>query len=59
MFAYELPLNSPEDDCELIESLVSEACRDFLGLNFKSHRFDDLFDVMFEEVRENLNKYLN
>lgn len=46
------------DDYEMIEAIVCDACKEFLKLSFKSGRFENLYDMMFEEIRENLIKYL-
>lgn len=49
-------LTPPDDDYHLIESLIGQACEEFIV--GKSGRFKNLFDVMFEEVKENLYIYL-
>ena len=58
MFAYELPLDPPVDDYEMIDALVKTACEEYLGISYKSRRFENIYDLMFEEIRENLHKYL-
>jgi len=58
MFVHTLYTNPPEElEEEHIQSLLSEACHEFLGLDFKSSRFKELFELMHEEIRENLEKY--
>ena len=61
MFAYDLSLDIHHnnlDEYQVVESIVTDACKEFLRLSFKSGRFEGLYDLMFEEIRENLSKYL-
>jgi hypothetical protein len=55
-----LPLNPPDDDYESTDSIVKQACEEYLqGYTHsgKNGRFKNLFDLMFEEARENLYIY--
>jgi hypothetical protein len=56
MFMYSL--DPPVDDYEKVQDLVEQACQEFLKLAYKSGRFENLYDLMFEEIRENLIDYL-
>jgi len=51
-------LEEPVDDYAFVESIVKQACDEFVERSYKTGRFEDLYDLMFEEIRENIHKYL-
>jgi hypothetical protein len=53
-----LSLNPPDDDFFIVEKILKEACQEYLGLYSKSSRFENLYDLMWEHVRENLYDYM-
>lgn len=51
-------IEPPEDNFELVDKIVEEACRRFINFNDPDRKFSGLYDIMYEEVRENLHKYV-
>lgn len=58
MFAYELPFEPPIDNCERIENIMNEAFALFLKKGYNKSRFQEIYDLVAEEIENNLNKYL-
>jgi len=57
MFAYSEHLEPPPDNIEKVESIMAEAFEDFLKRGYNKSRFQDLYDLVFEAIEENLHKY--
>lgn len=57
MFAYELPLDPPIDNYERVETLMQEAFEIYLKRGHVKGIFQDIYDMVFEEIENNLYKY--
>lgn len=57
MFAYVLPAEPPEDNIEKIEEIMKRAFEEYLHKGYNRSLFSRIYDLVFEEIEENLYQY--